>query len=378
MSPSDAPQDTSEPEILFDRKGPLGLIILNRPKALNALNLPMIRAMAPQLKAWAEDDSVAAVIISGAGEKAFCAGGDVKSVYQDGLAAKAGDSDGALTRDFFREEYQLNRMIYRYPKPYIALIDGITMGGGVGLSVHGSRRIATERTMVAMPETAIGLFPDVGATYVLARAPGETGAYLALTGDRLGAADALYTEIATHHVPSEKLGDVLDALAAADWSSAEHGKEAIFADGIIAPFVTPAGDAKLPTLQDAIDQAFGGETVEEIMAELTSLMGGEGAIADWAKETVETMGKRSPTSMKIAREQLDRGTALDLESCLVMEYRLTQGCMAGHDFYEGIRAVLIDKDHNPKWEPAQIADVTDAMVEKHFEPLGENDLNFNG
>ncbi|MBV6632752.1 MAG: enoyl-CoA hydratase/isomerase family protein [Alphaproteobacteria bacterium] len=374
MSPSDA----VEPEILFDRKGPLGLITLNRPRALNALNLPMIREMAPQLDAWAKDDSVAAVVITGAGEKAFCAGGDVKSVYQDGLAAKSGEGDGALTRDFFREEYQLNRAIYRFPKPYIALIDGITMGGGVGLSVHGSHRIATETTMVAMPETAIGLFPDVGATYVLARAPGEAGAYLALTGDRLSAADALYAKIATHHVPSDKLDALVDALASADWGQAETGKERLFADGIIEPFVTDAGEAKLAALQDAIDQAFGSDTVEEIIAELTSMIGGAGADGEWAKETVETMGKRSPTSMKIAREQLDRGTALDLESCLVMEYRLTQGCMAGHDFYEGIRAVLVDKDHDPKWEPAQLTDVTDAIVEKHFEALGENDLSFTG
>ncbi|MEO0391923.1 MAG: enoyl-CoA hydratase/isomerase family protein [Pseudomonadota bacterium] len=366
----------SDAEILFDQHGPLGVITLNRPKALNALNLPMIRAMMPKLTAWASDDSVKAVVIKGACEKAFCAGGDVKSVYYDGLAAKSGDGDGALTRDFFREEYQLNQAIYRFPKPYIALIDGITMGGGVGLSVHGSQRVATEKTMLAMPETAIGLFPDVGATYVLARCPGEMGPYLALTGDRLGAADALYGKLATHHVPSTKLGALMDELAQADWDSAPQGHARDFAAALIEKHTTPAAPGKLSELQDAIDQAFGADTVEDILAELTSLATGDGAVATWAAETLATMGKRSPTSMKIAFEQLSRGTALDLESCLVMEYRMTQGCMAGVDFYEGIRAVLVDKDHAPRWSPEALGDVTDALIDKHFEPLGDQDLTF--
>ena len=360
----------SEAEILFEQRGPLGVITLNRPKALNALNLPMIREMTPKLQQWADDDSISAVVIQGAGEKAFCAGGDVKSVYQDGMAAKSGEGDGQMTKDFFREEYQLNRMIYRFPKPYIALIDGITMGGGVVLSVHGSHRVATEKTMLAMPETAIGLFPDVGATYVLARCPGEAGMYLALTGDRLGAADGLYAGIATHYIASGDMPALVDALASADWSQAITGNERAFVDGIIAQFSATPEDGKLETLQDTIDQAFGAGSVQEIMAELTSMTG------DWAKETLETLSKRSPTSMKVAFEQLNRGVALDLESCLVMEYRMTQACMAGHDFYEGIRAVLIDKDHSPSWEPATVAGVSDDLVARHFEPLGDEDLSF--
>lgn len=366
----------SDAKILFDQQGPLGIITLNRPKALNALNLPMIREMMPQMTAWAADDSIKAVVIRGAGGKAFCAGGDVKSVYFDGLAMKNGESDGALTRDFFREEYQLNQAIYKFPKPYIALIDGITMGGGVGLSVHGSHRVATETTMLAMPETAIGLFPDVGATYVLARCPGEMGAYLALTGDRLGAADALYGKLATNHVPSDKLDELISALENADWSTATDGHHRDFVSHIIAGFETDAGDAKLPAFQDAIDQAFGADTVEEIIVELTTMTGDAGPEGEWAQETLITMGQRSPTSMKIAFEQLARGTALDLESCLVMEYRMTQGCMAGVDFYEGIRAVLVEKDHNPKWMPEMLSEVTSDLVEKHFAELGDQDLTF--
>ncbi len=366
----------SDLEILFEQQGPLGIITLNRPKALNALNLPMIRAMMPQMTTWAGDDSIKAVIIRGAGGKAFCAGGDVKSVYYDGLAAKKGEGDGALTRDFFREEYQLNQAIYKFPKPYIALIDGITMGGGVGLSVHGSHRIATEKTMLAMPETAIGLFPDVGATYALARCPGEMGAYLALTGDRLGAADALYGKLATHHVPSDKIDDLLEDLKTANWDDAPKGHERSFTDAIIERHATDAGEAKIPALQEAIDQAFGADSVEEIIIELTTMTGGNGPIADWARETLITMGQRSPTSMKIAFEQLQRGTAMDLESCLVMEYRMTQGCMAGNDFYEGIRAVLVDKDHTPAWMPDMLSEVTPDLVARHFAPLGDRELTF--
>ena len=366
----------SDLEILFDQQGPLGIITLNRPNALNALNLPMIRAMMPQMTAWAGDDSIKAVVIRGAGDKAFCAGGDVKSVYYDGLAAKNGESDGALTRDFFREEYQLNQAIYKFPKPYIALIDGITMGGGVGLSVHGSHRIATEKTMLAMPETAIGLFPDVGATYALARCPGEMGVYLALTGDRLGAADALYGRLATHHVPSDKIAGLVADLKDARWDDAPKGHERSFADAIIERHATTPHPGKLAGLQDAIDQAFGAASVEEIIMALTTMTGGDGLQAEWARETLITMGKRSPTSMKIAFEQLQRGTAMDLESCLVMEYRMTQACMAGHDFYEGIRAVLIDKDHNPSWVPEMLSEVGPAMVEQHFAPLGDRELTF--
>jgi enoyl-CoA hydratase len=367
----------SEAEILFERRGPVGIITLNRPKALNALNLPMIRAMTPVLAAWAKDDAIRAVVIEGAGEKAFCAGGDVKSVCQAGLAMKAGEDDGALTRDFFREEYQLNRAIYRFPKPYIALIDGITMGGGVGLSVHGSHRVASERTMLAMPETAIGLFPDVGATYVLSRCPGEVGMYMALTGDRLGPADCLYTGIATHHVASDRVEALKEALVTADWDQAEPGKERDFATSLIARFNTPAGEARLAGLQPLIDETFLGGSVEEIITALSGAIAGTGVGVDWARETLLTLGKRSPTSMKLAFEQLGRGVALDMESCLVMEYRLTQACLARHDFYEGIRAVLIDKDHAPKWEPETLEGVTPELVAAHFAQPADGDLTFS-
>lgn len=367
----------AEAEVLFSQEGPIGVITLNRPKALNALNLEMIRAMLAMLRIWAVDPNVRAVLIVGSGDRAFCAGGDVKSVYQAGLAARAGEGDGAMTRDFFREEYQLNRAIYRFPKPYIAMIDGITMGGGVGLSVHGSHRVATERTMLAMPETAIGLFPDVGATYVLARAPGEIGLYLALTGERIGAADALHAGLATHHVASDRLPALRRALVEADWAAVPPEAPKPFVTSIIEGFSSAPAPGTLAAQQPMIDAVFAASDVEAIRQQLVAQSEAEGEAAfGWAAATLETLDKRSPTSLKVTFEQLSRGQALDLESCLVMEYRQTQGCMAGEDFYEGIRAVLIDKDHAPVWRPATLAEVTPDMVERHFAPPADGDLTF--
>ncbi len=356
-------------EVRFSTQGPLGLITMTRPKALNALTLGMIRQMAPQLAAWAGDPSVAAVVIEGEGERAFCAGGDVRVVWEAGRQGQhqAGQA-GLMTADFFREEYQLNRQIHAFPKPYVALIDGITMGGGVGLSVHGAVRLATERTLFAMPETAIGLFPDVGGSFFLPRLLGGIGLYLALTGARLKAADCLYSGIATHYAPAAELPKVFEALQGCDWRQVVSGLNTALG----AVTVAPAEEGTLAALRPAIDRCFlGKNSVEAVLAALAA----EGS--PWGQETLDLLAKRSPTSLRVSLEQLKRGAQLAFDDCMTMEYRMSQAAMrSGADFYEGIRAVLVDKDHAPKWNPATLAAVTPAMVDAFFAPLGVNDLRF--
>lgn len=359
-----AEAQSAEAEMLFEQRGSVGVVTLNRPKALNALNLSMIRALAPRLQAWAADPAIRAVVVQGAGEKAFCAGGDVRAVYEDGLAMKRGTGKGALTREFFREEYILNHMIHRFPKPYIALLDGITMGGGVGLSVHGAFRVASERILVAMPETGIGLFPDVGGGWFLPRCPGEIGTYLALTGHRCQAADALYAGFVTHHVPAETQPALLTALCAADWST----DPALVARAILDGFHLDPGPAPLADRRDAIDAAFAGDRAEAILAAL------EARGDDWARETLKTLSRMSPTSLKISLRQLRECRGRPYEDCVTIEYRLSQGCMAGVDFYEGIRALLVDKDRTPRWQPASLAEVEEALVARHFAPPAVGDL----
>ncbi len=335
-------------DIIFERDGPVGLVTLNRPQALNAFTLGMYRAFDPKLREWAEDPSLRVVVVRGAGERAFCAGGDVRAVYEAGRGI-AGER--SLTAVFFREEYELIRRVHRYPKPYIALIDGITMGGGAGVSVNGRYRVATERTILAMPETGIGLFPDVGATRFLNLAPGRIGRYLGLTGARLGAADALYCGFATHFVPRERLPELLARLRT-------EAPEAV-----LAALSADPGPPPLAARQAEIDRAFAGDTVEDILA----------AVDD---ETRGVLLAKSPTSLKITLRQLTLGRGMDLEAALALEYRLTQQVMAGHDFYEGIRAALIDRDGRPHWRPATLAEVADAAVDAYFAPLGDGELRF--
>lgn len=354
-------------EVLFERRGAVGFITLNRPKSLNALTLDMIRAIDPQLAAWEADEGIAAVVIRGEGERAFCAGGDVLAVWKSGQSAKESGVIEGLAADFFFEEYRLNRRIHRFSKPYIALIDGITMGGGVGLSVHGTFRVATERTRVAMPESAIGLFPDVGGSYFLPKLKGASGCYLALTGARLKAADSLYCGLANAYVESAELPALEAALSAANWS----GDATAVARSVIDGFAKDPGEAPLAAQQAQIDRTFGAETVEAIIAALQAEDG------DWAEETVKTLLGRSPTSMKVAFEQLRRGRNLDFDAAMIMEYRMSQAFMAGQDFFEGVRAVLVDKDHAPKWSPASLAEVTDAMVAQYFEAQGRRELTFS-
>ncbi len=351
---------TGEAELLYRTQGRVAVVTLNRPKALNALTLAMCRELDAELAAWAEDPALAAVIIEGAGERAFCAGGDVTAIYDSGRG------DRRMAAEFFRAEYRLNRRIFHYPKPYIALVDGIVMGGGVGVSVHGSHRVVTEHTLFAMPETSIGLFPDVGGSYFLPRLPGALGMFLGLTGSRLRAADCLYAGIATHYLESARLPDLVDALAGADWS----GDAPAAAGRVIRALAADPGEASLAAHRAAIDRCFSRDSVEAILAALQA----EGG--DWAETTRAGLLTRSPTSLKVTFRELREGAKLDFDQAMVMEYRLSQACVAGHDLLEGIRAAVIDKDRKPVWRPATLAEVDEAAVAAHFAPLGENDLTF--
>ncbi len=295
---------TATDEIVLERQGGLGLITLNRPKALNTLSLAMYRVFDPQLVTWGGDPRIHALAVRGAGDRAFCAGGDVRAIYE---ARRQPAGAGDYKADFFREEYCLIQRVHRFPKPYVALCDGITMGGGCGISINGSHRVVTERSLFAMPEVHIGLFPDVGASRFLTRCPGQLGRYLALTGTRIRAADALYCGIATHYVPHARIGELTAALAGLDWRA---GEARSLVDAAIARLADDPGPATLPALQGDIDRCFAGSSVEEIVAAL----GREEAA--WAKEALAQIERASPLSLKItfpsARARIrhgDRGGA---------------------------------------------------------------------
>ena len=358
-----------EQEIIFGVKGRLGFITLNRPQALNALNLPMIRAMDKQLVAWAKDDTIEAIAITGAGDRAFCSGGDVKAVAIDARAALEGKSDGQLTRDFFRFEYILNHRIQTYPKPYISLINGIVMGGGKGISAHGSHRVVTENTLFAMPETNIGFFPDVGGGYFLPRCPGQTGTYLALTSKRIKAIDTIYVGFATHFVPSSDMPELVEALAALSWDPRKSAQDHV--TRTIEDFFAPApGDSEIAPHRAMIDHAFAFDRVEDIVNELQRVS------SEWTAETLKAMYAMSPSSLKIALKQIRLGANMPFAQVMTMEYRLSQALARRPDFYEGIRAALIDKDRQPKWKPERLTEVPDQDIDECFEPLGEKDLLF--
>jgi enoyl-CoA hydratase len=354
-------------EIVLDRTGGVAGIVINRPRALNALTLGNYRRIAPALAAWAKDPSVQAVVVRGAGGRAFCSGGDVRAIYEAGRGI-GGAPD--LPAVFFREEYRLIREIHRFPKPYIAVVDGLTMGGGAGISVNGAYRIATERTLFAMPETGIGLFPDVGATRFLNRCPGRIGWYLGLGGARLGAADALYCGLATHFVSLARIEGLLRALAATAW---QGGREFDRVEALLAEFATDPGTAPIAALRPAIDRCFAADDIEGILAALADT---DGDAAEWAAATRAGLLTKSPTSLKVTLRQLVLGRDYDLEAALVLEYRLSQHFMAGHDFYEGVRAVVIDKDHEPHWRPVSLAEIDERLVASYFAPLGERELAF--
>ena len=338
-----------ESDILFARRGAAGIVTLNRPHALNAITHDMVRALAGQLDAWAADGAVTRIIVTAAGGRAFSAGGDIRALYELGRAGRQAD---ALT--FFREEYALNAAIKRYRKPYVSLIDGIVMGGGFGVSVHGSHRVAGDRFQFAMPEVGIGFFPDVGATWVLPRLPGEIGTWCALTGERLKTADGVAAGIATHHVRSERFPDLLDALC---------GNVSV--DALLAAFAEPPGEGPVMARRPAIERLFAGDRVEDILSHL------DAAGDDWSKAAAATIRAKSPTSLKIALAQLRRGADWSFEDCMRAEFRIVSRIVHGHDFYEGVRAAIVDKDNAPQWRPESLAAVDDATVERHFAPLDD-------
>ncbi|MEV0321648.1 enoyl-CoA hydratase/isomerase family protein [Streptomyces sp. NPDC050658] len=330
--------------VLLHREGHAGHITLNRPRAINALTHAMVRLVDGALNDWERDDSVRTLVLTGAGERGLCAGADIRWFHDDIRA-----TGGAATVDFWRDEYRLNARIARCPKPYVAVMDGIVMGGGVGLSAHGGVRIATERSRIGMPETGIGFVPDVGGTYLLTRTPGELGTHLALTGAAVGAGDALLLGLADHYVPSERLPEFTRALADSD------------VDEVIGRYATTAPDGELAAHREWIDACYAADSVEEIVDRLYN--SGDQA----AKETAETILAKSPTSLKITLAALRRARALDtLEQVLEQEYRVVRTAITAPDMVEGIRAQVVDKDRSPRWSPVELTQVTDAEVTRHF------------
>lgn len=342
----------AEPEILFDRRGSAGIVTLNRPKALNALTHDMLRQLAAQLDGWKNDDAVTRVIIRANGGRAFCAGGDLREVTVRGKEKEA--------LVFFRDEYRLNAAIKRYPKPYIALIDGIVMGGGVGVSVHGSHRVAGENFAFAMPEVGIGFFPDVGGTWLLPRLKGEIGTFCALTGERLKTADAVAAGVCTHHVAAARFPDLLEALC---------GNIAV--DATIAAFAEPTGNGEMMARRDRIDRLFAGTAIEDILDRLDHEGEEGGADAAWASKIAAILRTKSPISLRIALAQMRRGKNWSFEECMQAEFRVVSRVLYENDFYEGVRAVIVDKDNKPQWQPATLAAVSAGAVDRYFAPLAE-------
>ncbi|MGW8375074.1 enoyl-CoA hydratase/isomerase family protein [Streptomyces sp. ODS28] len=355
-SENQAPAE-AEQHVLAEVEGHAGRLTLNRPRALNSLTHGMVMGMHAALDAWERDPSVRTVVLTGAGERGLCAGGDIRAIHED---VRAG-TGGAASAAFWRDEYRLNARIARCPKPYVAVMDGIVMGGGVGVSAHAGIRLVTERSRVAMPETGIGFVPDVGGTHLLARAPGELGTHLALTGDQAGAADALLCGLADHFVPSDALPDLLRDLADTPAREAveRYAREA------------PSG-GELAEAREWIDSCYAADTVEEIVERLRA-DGSRGA-----KEAAGTLESRSPLALKATLAALRRARRLDgLERVLEQEYRVSCAFLAQPDFAEGVRAQLIDKDRDPKWNPATLGAVSDAEVEGFFAPLGDGELRLD-
>ncbi|MFF8607058.1 enoyl-CoA hydratase/isomerase family protein [Streptomyces sp. NPDC015346] len=330
-------------DVLPRTEGRAGFVTLNRPKAINALTHAMVRRIDEALTAWEDDPAVETVVIEGAGERGLCAGGDIRAIHDD---ARAG---GTASVDFWRDEYRLNARIARYPKPYVAFMDGIVMGGGVGVSAHGSVRIVTERSRVAMPETGIGFVPDVGGTYLLSRAPGELGTHLALTGEGVGAADALLTGLADHFVPSDELPRLAQELTRAP------------AHDVLPRYARPASPGGLAARRAWIDACYTAETVEEIVDRLL-----DSGVPE-AKEAATTLLARSPTALKVTLAAIRRARRHDsLETVLNMEFRLSCAALSSADLVEGIRAQVVDKDRTPRWSPATLAEVTPDAVARYF------------
>jgi enoyl-CoA hydratase len=342
------------PDILTEVQGALGRIKLNRPKAINALTLEMINGIASGLEEFAANPAVGTVLMTGEGERGLCAGGDIRALYDHGR-----DGSG-FGQKFFRDEYRMNAQISGYAKPYVAIMDGITMGGGVGVSAHGAVRIVTERTRMAMPETGIGFFPDVGGTWLLARSPGELGTFIGLTGDGIGGADTILAGFADYFVGSSKIPALIEALAILPASATPDEVRAIaveFSEDITSPLATHRAE---------IDAAFAFDSVEEIVAALGA------SDSEFAQKTLGVLGQKSPTSMKVTLKLLrDARQSATLKACLEREFAAAHAVLASDEFYEGVRAAVIDKDRNPKWRPVSLAEVTPEILAMYFVPTNE-------
>ena len=338
-------------DVICEKQGHAGLIHLNRPKALNALTHDMVNLIAPALDAWEHDEEITRIIIDAEGEKAFCAGGDIRKITDQG---KAGKKTEAVR--FWADEYRLNTRIKSYPKPFIALVDGIVMGGGVGLSLHGHYRVAGDRFLFAMPEVSIGLFPDVGATYALPRLIGESGLWLAMTGSRLKRDDALALDIATHAVASSDMAALKQALIA--------GEEI---DACLSKHEAPHGPSRIPDILPEINTLFAVSTLQELVAglEMASVK------SEFATECLNIIRKASPTSLAITFKQMRMGRELSFREAMMLEYRIVSRILDGHDFYEGVRAVIIDKDQAPIWRPDRIENLDMSAIESYFRPLAQ-------
>ena len=339
-------------EILTRIDGRVGFVTLNRPKAINSLTQGMVTAMDATLTDWADDDRVSAVVVAGAGDRGLCAGGDVVAIYHSAQA------DGAQARQFWFDEYRLNARIGRFPKPYVALMDGIVMGGGLGIGMHGSVRVVTDTSKIAMPEVGIGLIPDVGGTLLLSRTPGLLGLHVALTGAPFSGADAIALGFADHYVPHAQL---------------QAFSTAIVADGVSAALRAYAEEppsSELGAQREWIDDCFAGETITDIIAALRSHDEGP------AHDAADLISTRSPIALAVTLASVRRAAGYTtLEEALIAEYRVSCAAVRSHDLVEGIRAQVVDKDRNPKWSPASLAAVTDEDVAAYFQP-GNPDLTF--
>eukprot|EP01129_Flabellula_baltica_P014123 TRINITY_DN6707_c0_g1_i2.p1 TRINITY_DN6707_c0_g1~~TRINITY_DN6707_c0_g1_i2.p1 ORF type:complete len:385 (-),score=111.37 TRINITY_DN6707_c0_g1_i2:16-1170(-) len=346
---------TKSDEVIVEQLGCSMHIVLNRPDKLNSLNLNMVRELTPLYEGWDSDPHVGNIVMTGAGAKAFCAGGDIVAITQN----------RELAADFFKEEFILNHLIGTITKPHIAIIDGITMGGGVGLSVHGQFRVATEKTLFAMPETAIGYFCDVGGTYFLPRLRNNLGMYLALTGARLKGHEVHKAGIATHYISSDSVDDLKAALSLAKENSYEE------INNIINQFtVKEREETDIDLYKLTIDDIFGSETLEEIFSKL------EKEDSEWAKKTLKALNKVSPTSLKVVFRQMKLGASLPLDQSLQLEYKMSQEFVRNHDFPEGVNALLIRKDGNPQWKPSSISEVTEEEIQKYFTAPEQLELKY--
>jgi enoyl-CoA hydratase len=350
-----------EGDLIARREGSAGIIRLNRPKAINAVTLEMFRDIDKALDAFEADPDVVVIVLEGAGERGLCAGGDIRALWESSKV------NGDLGKILWREEYILNARIAKFPKPYVAFMDGIVMGGGVGLSAHASHRVVTERTKLAMPEVGLGFFPDVGGTFLLSRAPGEIGTYFGLTGQTMNGADAIHARFADAVVPSSKLSALREAL-----TKVRPGTTSSEIKTLIDGFATGESAGPVAAMQSKIDGWFAHDRMEDIFAALRR----DGS--ELTQSTLKTLNEKSPRGMVVTLKLLRLARASSsLEECLVREYRAALEVFASDDFREGVRAAVIDKDRSPKWSPPRIEDVTPEMVAPYFAEIGADELKFN-